>query len=86
MEYDAEDCHVEVVAADVGHMPPKIYILLSEALVSTIVEKLNAFERKSAPGRAADVTSLDVHVVSCSQVPLPQALVFVGVNLHNAEL
>lgn len=27
-EYDADDCHVEVVAADVGHMPPKTYILL----------------------------------------------------------
>jgi hypothetical protein len=27
-EYDADDCHVEVVAEEVGHMPPKIYMLL----------------------------------------------------------
>jgi len=86
LEYDAEDCHVEVVAEDVGHIPPKIYMLLCEAFVSTMVEKLNVFERKSAPGRAADVTSLAVHVVSCSQVPLPPALIFAGVNLHNTEL
>ena len=84
LEYDAEDCHVEVVAADVGHIPPNTYIVLCEALVLTMVEKLNAFERKSAPGRAEDVTSLDVHVISCSQVP--PALVFEGVNLHMVEL
>jgi hypothetical protein len=23
LEYDADDCHVEVVADEVGHMPPK---------------------------------------------------------------
>lgn len=23
-EYEAADCHVEVVAADVGHIPPKM--------------------------------------------------------------
>jgi len=51
-----------------------------------IVEKLNAFERKSAPGRAADVTSLAVFVVSSSHVPFPLTLVFVGVNLHIEEL
>lgn len=51
-----------------------------------MVEKLNAFERKSAPGRAADVTSLAVFVASCSHVPLLPALVFEGVYRHNAEL
>ena len=86
LEYDADDCHVEVVAEDVGHIPPKTYMLLWEAFVSTIVEKLNALERKSAPGRATDVTSLAVFVVSCSHVPFPLVLVCVGVNRHTAEL
>ncbi len=86
LEYDADDCHVDVVADEDGHMPPKTYMSLWEAFVSTIVEKLNAWERKSAPGRAADVTSLAVLVVSCSHVPLPLILVLVGVNLHTAEL
>lgn len=43
-------------------------------------------ERKSAPGRAADVTSLAVFVVSSSHVPFALMLVFVGVNLHTEEL
>jgi hypothetical protein len=85
-EYDADDCQVEVVAADDGHIPPKIYMLDWDAFVWTIVEKLKAFERKSAPGSVADVTSLAVFVVSCSHVPFPLALVFVGVNLHIEEL
>jgi hypothetical protein len=51
-----------------------------------MVEKLNALERKSGPGRAADVTSLAVFVASCSHVPLPLALVFDGIYLHTAEL
>jgi hypothetical protein len=55
-------------------------------LVWTIVEKLNDFERKSAPGRAADVTSPAVVVVSCFQVPFPLVLAFEGVNLHTEEL
>lgn len=50
-----------------------------------MVEKLNALERKSAPGRAADVTSLAVFIASCSHVPLPLALVFDGVYFHTAE-
>jgi hypothetical protein len=61
-------------------------MLLWEAFVSTSVEKLKAFERKSAPGRAADVTSLAVFVISCSHVPLPLMLAVVGVNRHTAEL
>ena len=85
-EYDADDCHVEVVAAKVGHIPPKTYIFDCDAFVWTIVEKLSALERKSAPGRAADVTSLAVVVFCCSHVPLPLLLVFEGVNLHIEEL
>jgi hypothetical protein len=74
------------VAEEVGHIPPKTYILLWEALVSTIVVKLNAFERKPAPRRAVAVTSLAVFVTSCSHVPLPPVFVFEGVYLHTAEL
>jgi hypothetical protein len=51
-----------------------------------MVEKLNPLDRKSAPGRVAAVTSLAVVVISCVHVPLPTALIFEGVNLHNAEL
>jgi len=86
LEYDAADCHVETLAEDDGHIPPKTYMLLCEAFVSTIVEKLKALERKSAPGRAADVTSLAVFVISCSHVPFALMLEFVGVNRHTAEL
>lgn len=28
LEYAADDCQVEVVAEDVGHIPPKTYMLL----------------------------------------------------------
>ncbi len=85
LEYDAADCHVEALASDDGHIPPKTYMLLWEAFVSTTVEKLKALERKSAPGRAVDVTSLAVFVISCSHVPFPLMLAFVGVNRHTAE-
>ncbi len=61
-------------------------MLLWDAFVWTIVEKLNAFERKSAPGKAADVTSLAVFVASCSHEPFPPAPIFEGVNLHTEEL
>ena len=67
-------------------MPPKTYMFDCEAFGWTNVEKLNALERKSAPGRAADVTSLAVFVVSSSHVPFPMLLVFMGVYLHNEEL
>jgi hypothetical protein len=82
----AADCHADIVAAEVGHMPPKIYILVCEAFARTNVEKLNPVDKKFAPGRAADVTSPAVFVVCCSQVPFPMALVLEGVNLHSAEL
>lgn len=52
----------------------------------TSVEKLNAEDRKSAPGREAAVTSLAVFVVSCAQVPFPISLVFEEVKLHSSEL
>jgi hypothetical protein len=74
------------VAVEDGHMPPKIYMLVSEAFALTSVEKLNPPARKSAPGRSADVISPAVLVVSCAQVPLPIVLIFEGVNLHNVEL
>lgn len=83
-EYEAADCQVEVVAAEVGHMPPKIYMLDSEALASTNVEKLNAPERKLAPGISTDVTSLVV--VSFAHDPLLIVLVSVGEKLHSAAL
>jgi hypothetical protein len=47
---------------------------------------VNALDRKSAPGRSADVTSLAVVVVSLFHVPFPVELVFVGVNVHNEAL
>ena len=83
-EYEAADCQVEAVAADVGHMPPKMYMSVSVAFALTKVEKLNPLDRKSAPGISADVASLAVIVVSFAHVPLLLVLVFVGVNLHNA--
>lgn len=52
----------------------------------TSVEKLNAVERKSAPGREEAVISLPVVVVSSSHVPSPIVLVFEGVKRHNAAL
>jgi hypothetical protein len=83
-EYEAADCQVEVVAAEVGHMPPKMYMSVSEASACISVEKLNALERKLAPGISVDVTSLVV--VSFAHVPLPDVLVFIGENLHSAAL
>ena len=50
------------------------------------MEKLKPLDRKSAPGRSSDVTSLAVFVVSCAQVPFPVVLVFEGANLHSWEL
>lgn len=67
-------------------MPPKMYMLVSEAFALTSVEKLNPPARKSAPGRSADVTSPAVLVTSCAHVPFPIVLVLEGVNLHNVEL
>lgn len=67
-------------------MPPKMYMSVSDALACTSVEKLNPLDRKSAPGRSSDVTSLATVVVPLVHVPLPIVLVFVGVNLHNAAL
>ena len=52
----------------------------------TSVEKLNAEERKSAPGRAAAVTPLPVVVISSTHIPSPIVLVFEGVKRHNAAL
>lgn len=52
----------------------------------TNVEKLNAVDRKSAPGRVAAVTSLPVLVISCAHVPFPKLLVLSDVKRHNAEL
>ncbi len=49
-------------------------------------EKLNAIDRKSAPGRAAAVTSDPVLVISCAHVPFPMMLELSGVKRHNAEL
>ena len=85
-EYKAADCQVKVVAADVGHMPPKMYMSVSEAFACTSVEKLKPLDRKSAPGISAEATSLAVVAVSFSHVPLPVGLVFVGENLHSAAL
>lgn len=86
MEYDAADCHVEAVAFAVGHIPPKIYKLAWDAFAETRVEKLNPLDRKSAPGKSAEVTPLAVEVLSSAHVPLPLMLIFDGVNLHNVEL
>ena len=85
-EYEAADCQVEVLATDVGHIPPKMYMSVSEALALTRVEKLNPLERKSALGMSADVKSLAVDVVSFVHIPLPVALVLSGVNLHSSAL
>lgn len=85
-EYEAADCQVEVVATEVGHIPPKMYMSVSEAFACTIVEKLNALERKSAPAISADVTSLAVDPVSFVHVPSPIVLVLVGENLHSVAL
>lgn len=57
-------------------------MFVCDAVALTSVEKLNAVERKSAPGRAAAVTPLPVVVVSSSHVPL----LFEGVKRHNDAL
>jgi hypothetical protein len=85
-EYEAADCQVEFVAADVGHMPPKTYMSVSDAFACTSVEKLNPLDRNSAPSISAEVTSLAVVAVSSAHVPLPVVLVSIAVNLHNAAL
>jgi hypothetical protein len=82
----AAACHVTAVAPRVGHIPPKLYIVDSDALAPTTVEKENPRERKLAPGRELEVTVLAVVVVCLVQVPLPIALSFEGVNRHSEEL
>ena len=58
-------------------------MVLCDPLELTDVEKLKLLDRKLAPGRSDDVTSLAVFVVSCAQVPLFIVLVSDGVNLHS---
>lgn len=78
-EYVASDCHVvtEFVSFP-GHIPPKTYMLVCEALPYTNVEKVMDRDKK----RARDVSGPPL-VSSCFQTPLPVVLFTSGESRHN---